>query len=308
MEPTLARETAAVFRKALRALVDADVPFVVAGAFAVNHYTGIWRNTKDLDLFCEPRHAGAALDALAGAGFSTHVREKHWLGKAVLRGQVVDVIWGGGNWATVVDDHWFTHAERGRTLGVDVMMAPPEDLVLSKAYVAGRERYDGADIMHLIRARGDRFDWKRLVARFGDHWALLLHYLILYRFVYPRERELAPIGLIRKLARKLGSAAETADGLPFRGVLLDRYAYLHDLRHEGLADPGVAIAERGGHDIAAVRRRRTLDARAFDAGKIYRPNGADQDELEELEELDDCELDALAELEELELAVETLSG
>jgi len=286
MEPTLERETAAVFRKALRALIDAGVPFVVAGAFAVNHYTGIWRNTKDLDLFVEPRHAGVALHALAAAGFNTHVQEKHWLGKAFLHGQIVDVIWGGGNWATMVDEHWFAHAEPGRTLGVDVVMAPAEDLILSKAYVAGRERYDGADIMHLIRARGDRFDWKELVARFGDHWALLLHYMILFRFVYPRHREHAPIKVVRRLTRKLGTDTEVADGLPFRGLLLDRYAYLHDLRYEGLADPGIAIAERGGHDPIAVRRRRVLDARAFDAGKVYRPNVVDEEELEELAELD----------------------
>jgi hypothetical protein len=288
MEPTLDRETAAVFRKALRTLIDADVPFVVAGAFAVNHYTGIWRNTKDLDLFVQPRHAGVAIEALAGAGFDTRVQERHWLGKALLNQQMVDVIWAGGNWATVVDEHWFAHAEPGRMLGVDVMMAPAEDMILSKAYVAGRERFDGADIMHLIRARGDRFDWDDLVARFGDHWELLLHYLILYRFVYPRERDNVPLEVVRDLSARIGTDEEDADGLPFRGLLLDRYAYLHDLRYEGLADPGIAIAERTGHDPAAVRRRRTADARAFDAGKVYRPSVADAEaDREDLDEAED---------------------
>jgi hypothetical protein len=295
MEPTLDRETAAVFRRALCALIDADVPFVVAGAFAVNHYTGIWRNTKDLDLFVQPQYAQPALDALATAGFDTRVQERHWLGKGVLDGQIVDIIWGGGNWATVVDEHWFQHAARGRLLGVDVMMAPASDMILSKAYVAGRERFDGADIMHLIRARGHTFDWDDLVVRFGDHWALLLHYMILYRFVYPRESEHAPIGVVRKLARRLGSEAEEADGLPFRGLLLDRYAYLHDLRYAGLADPAVAIAEKAGQDIDAVHRRRLADARAFDAGKVYRPNAVDEEQ----------EVDELADLEE---AAETLGG
>jgi len=162
-------------------------------------------------------------------------------------------------------------------------MAPAEDMILSKAYVAGRERFDGADIMHLLRARADRFDWDEVIARFGDHWQLLLHYLILYRFVYPRERDKVPLAAVKKLVRKIGTGAEDADGLPFRGLLLDRYAYLHDLRNDGLADPGIAIAERTGHDPTAVRRRRALDAQAFDAGKIYKPNPVDEEELEELE-------------------------
>ena len=34
-----------------------DLPFLVAGAFATNHHTGFWRNTKDLDIFCEPSSA-----------------------------------------------------------------------------------------------------------------------------------------------------------------------------------------------------------------------------------------------------------
>jgi hypothetical protein len=270
MKPRLDAKTAAIFRKALHAMITADSPFIVAGAFAVNHYTGIWRNTKDLDLFVRPGDADAALAVLEGAGFDAYVQERHWLGKARLEDAVVDVIWGGGNWATSVDDHWFEHAEPGKVLGIDVPMAPAQDIILSKAYVAGRERYDGADISHLIRARGHHFDWDDLVRRFGDHWPLLLHYMILYRFVYPEAREHVPVDVIRELASRLGTADEIADGLAFRGLLVDRYAYLHDLRHEGRPDPGIPVAERAGYSADDVRRRRLQDAAHLDAGHVYR--------------------------------------
>src|SRR5262249_31582969 len=192
MEPTLDPGTRTVFEAALRALLEARCRFLVAGAFATNHYCGIWRDTKDLDVFCEPPWAARILDVLADAGFTTYVQEKHWLGKARKEGALVDVIWGCGNWMARVDEHWFEFASLGQAVGMEVAIAPVEDIILSKAWVAGRERYDGADICHLIRARGRTIDWDDLVARFGDHWELLLQYLILYRFVYPEERDVVP--------------------------------------------------------------------------------------------------------------------
>lgn len=277
MEPTLEPKTRAVFNLALRALVSERGRFLVAGAFALNHHTGIWRNTKDLDIFCKPEDAGPILDILARAGFATHIEERHWLGKAVKDGVLVDLIWGGGNWQAKVDAHWFDHATVGNVAGVEVPIAPAEDIILSKAWVAGRERYDGADISHLIRACGKTFDWDDLVARFGDHFMLLLQYLVLYRFVYPEERDVVPARLIHDLASRVGTDAEIADGLSFRGPLVDRYAYLHDLRHEGLADPREEIARRAGHAVADVTRRRELDGAAFDLGIPYRGAATDAD-------------------------------
>jgi hypothetical protein len=259
-----------VFEKALRILVAEKARFLVAGAFATNHYTGIWRNTKDLDIFCEPSWGPRILDILARHGYTTHVEEEHWLGKAKKDGCLIDVIWGGGNWATFVDDHWFEHAETGNVLDVDCLVAPASDMILSKAWVAGRERYDGADIAHLIRARGRTMDWNDLVARFGDHWQLLLQYLILFRFVYPQERDVVPAQLIHELAARIGTDEEIADGLGFRGPLVDRYAYLHDLRHDGLPDPREEIARRASHPVEGVHRRRDLDAEALAEGHPYK--------------------------------------
>ena len=277
MEPTLDPKTRAVFQDALRALVSERARFLVAGAFATNFHCGIWRNTKDLDVFCEPAAAGRILDILARSGFATHIEERHWLGKATQNGVLVDVIWGCGNWAGYVDEHWFDHASIGPVAGVEVPIAPAEDIILSKAWVAGRERYDGADICHLIHACGRDFDWDDLVARFGVHWQLLLQYLVLYRFVYPEEREIVPASLIRELASRVGTDDELADGLSFRGPLVDRYAYLHDLRHDGLADPREEIARRAGHAVADVTRRRELDGAAFDLGIPYRGAATDAD-------------------------------
>jgi hypothetical protein len=271
MEPQIDLRTREVFQRALDTLRDSRLPHLIAGAFATNFYTGVWRNTKDIDVFCEPQRAGAILDALAEAGFTTCVEEQHWLGKAVRDGALVDVIWGGGNWATFVDSHWFDNARRGAILEREVLIAPPEDIILSKAYVAGRERYDGTDIAHLIHKCGAAFDWDALVARFENHWLLLLQYLVLYRFAYPEDRDIVPARLIHELALRIGTDAETADGLAFRGTLVDRYAYLHDVRYEGRSDPREEMARKAGHPVEHVVRRRELDAEALDAGRVYGP-------------------------------------
>ncbi|RYE67210.1 MAG: hypothetical protein EOP17_09335, partial [Rhizobiaceae bacterium] len=38
---------------ALEDLVDCHIPFLLAGTFALSAYTGITRQTKDLDIFCK---------------------------------------------------------------------------------------------------------------------------------------------------------------------------------------------------------------------------------------------------------------
>src|SRR5262249_32770202 len=176
-----------------------------------------------------------------------------------------------------VDDHWFDYSSTGSVVGIDVAIAPVADIILSKAWVAGRERYDGADICHLIHARGKSIDWTDLVLRFGVHWQLLLHYLILYRFVSPVDRDVIPVEVVHGLAARIGTDAELADGLLFRGPLVDRYAYLHDLRHEHQPDPREELARRAGLSVADVVRRRNLDTEAFDLGLPYRNAPIDLD-------------------------------
>ena len=41
------------YAESLRELARTDIPFLVAGTFAVSAYTGVSRPTKDLDIFCK---------------------------------------------------------------------------------------------------------------------------------------------------------------------------------------------------------------------------------------------------------------
>src|SRR5688572_6147657 len=85
------------YRQVLTILNDAGTPFLVGGAFALGIYTGIVRNTKDLDLFVRQRDCEQALKALSDAGYPTEHTFDHWLAKVYHKGEYIDLIFNSGN-------------------------------------------------------------------------------------------------------------------------------------------------------------------------------------------------------------------
>lgn len=222
---------------ALQALAGSRVPFLVAGAYAFCEYTGIFRDTKDLDVFLRERDLEEALRVLEIAGFRTEITDPGWIAKGFRGEWFVDLIFSSGNGVAVVDDLWFEHARVGRVMGVDVLLAPPEEMIWSKAFVLERERYDGADVNHLVRAVGEELDWDRLLFRFDRYWEVLLSHLLLYRFAYPGERSKVPdrvmVALLARAEEELGTDHPRA---LCRGNLISRVQYGHDLAQLGYED------------------------------------------------------------------------
>jgi hypothetical protein len=269
----LSPEIAAFYRHAMAVLEQAGISFLVGGAYAFARYTGIVRDTKDFDLFILPRDFDAALAALAAAGFPVERNFPHWLGKARgADGSFVDLIFGSGNGLTAVDEDWFRHARRGEVLGVQVRLCPPEEMLWSKAFIMERERYDGADVAHLLHCCAEELDWQRLLARFGEHWRVLLSHLVLFDYIYPARPAPPASGasathpppgaarvpaaviatLIGRLSREAiepaagaeGTAGDTVNGgasgasadLLCRGTILSRAQYLSDIATHGYLD------------------------------------------------------------------------
>jgi hypothetical protein len=222
---------------ALRALAGSHVPVLVAGAYAFHAYTGIFRDTKDLDLFLRERDLEDAFRVLENAGFRTEIEDATWIGKGYRGEWFVDLIFGSGNGVAVVDDLWFEHARPARVMGVDVGLAPPEEMIWSKAFVLERERYDGADVNHLVRSMGDELDWDRLLWRFDRYWEVLLSHLVLYRFAYPSERSKVPDRVMETLVERVAGELGTDHPRALcRGNLMSRVQYRHDLTQLGYED------------------------------------------------------------------------
>ena len=219
------------YRDAMEVLNRASVPFLVGGAFAFIHQAGIDKSTKDLDIFARPRDVQRLLEACAAAGYETELVFSHWLAKIRSPEGFIDVIFNSGNGVAAVDDGWFDHAIEGEVLNVPVKIAPAEETLWSKAFVMERERFDGADVAHLILAHGERMDWERLLVRFGQHWRVLLAHLVLFGFIFPSERSRVPAEVLQWLMQRLQGetgAPNAADPVCY-GTLLSWSQYLGDV-------------------------------------------------------------------------------
>jgi hypothetical protein len=246
-------DTPSLYRDALSALKADGVPFLLGGAYALARYTGIERFTKDLDIFVAAGDCPHVLEVLDGIGCHTEVKFRHWLAKATRGDALIDVIYGSGNGVAVVDDDWFTYAQDDRVCDVDVKVCPPEELVWSKAFILERERYDGADVLHVLRGLGPDLNWPRLLARFGNYWRVLLSHIVLFGFVYPSERHRIPQWVGQELMARLASDwdDDLSRGKACLGTLLSRQQYLPDVDREGFGDGRLIDSVMTPSDIAA---------------------------------------------------------
>jgi len=236
--------TCAFYARMLALLNQSDVPVLMGGAYALERYTGIGRHTKDLDIFTRPEDCRRLLDLCSAAGYRTELTFAHWLGKVYGDGNFIDVIFSSGNGIARVDDGWFEHAVDGQVLGVPVRLCPPEEMIWSKSFVMERERYDGADIAHLLRAVGSGLNWRRLLRRFADNWPVLLSHLVLFGYIYPAEQRQVPAWVLEDLLGRLRDDMHCPSprARVCRGILLSRAQYLIDIEQWGYPDARLAPA------------------------------------------------------------------
>jgi hypothetical protein len=242
---------------ALRALNAVGIEYVVAGAYAFFEYTGIFRDTKDLDVFLRRRDLERAFDALRGAGFRCEMEDEVWIGKAFRGEYFVDLIFSSGNGIATVDDAWFQFAREGVVMGEPVLLAPPEEIIWSKGFVCERERYDGHDVSNLIRAVGHEMSWERLLDRYADHWEVLLSHLVMYRFAFPGERSQVPRWVMEELLRRGSETLAEGDWERriCRGRLVSRTQYehaVHDLGYDDARAEVISSARGGSDDVAEL--------------------------------------------------------
>jgi hypothetical protein len=215
-------DQAAVFAHWLRILNRTGVPFAVGGAFAVHAYTSIWRNTKDLDVFVSPQDLKTVLGSMRDEGFSGAVIDVFWLAKVFSGNFFMDLIFGLQNNCIRIERSWFDSALIMPVLGTETRIIGIEELIASKTYVARRDRFDGADIVHLIRAAKGSIRWERLLELLKDDHQLLLWHLLLFNYVYPGHADYLPHELMSELFERVRSDwGKETDPRRFSGMILD---------------------------------------------------------------------------------------
>jgi hypothetical protein len=233
------RELPEFYFEALNLLDRAGVPYLIGGAFAQSRYTKRYRETKDLDLILRRADVPGAMAACEEAGYRTELIFPHWLAKIHGDGYVLDVVFSSGNGVLEVDEDWFTHAVDSELMGKPVKLCPVEELLWSKAFIQERERYDGNDVMHLLHARASVLDWDRLLARFGEHWPILLSQLVLFLFIYPDRRGTIPKAVLDDLVDRFQHVRPEPNNPLCLGTLVSRQQYLFDITRLGYADARV---------------------------------------------------------------------
>jgi len=124
-------------------------------------------------------------------------------------------------------------------------------MIWSKSFVMERERFDGADVLHIIRRSGRDLDWQRLRRRFGEHGNVLLAHLLLFLFAYPDARDVVPEWLLDDLWSRRSIPPDVPDRV-CRGTLLSRAQYLVDVHGWGYGDARLApIGHMTEEEVAA---------------------------------------------------------
>ncbi len=227
------KEARAFYQQALQLLDESGAQYMLGGAFAMFHYTGIYRDTKDLDVFCKPTEYPKILKYFQDKGFKVQLYDVRWLAKVFNGDNFIDIIWDTVNNICRVDDSWYERAPEGLFADHKVKFIPAEELFWCKVYVQNRERFDGADINHLLVRYGKKMDWKWILKRLDPHWHLLLSAIIMFQFTYPSEfMDIIPKWLFDDLMNR---AKEQYD-MPSpwekvcRGPIIDQTQYAIDIK------------------------------------------------------------------------------
>src|SRR3984893_12057610 len=215
-------EQATLFEEVLTVLEEKHVPYAVSGAFALRQHTGICRFTKDLDLFMTAETSKEAFTHLRERGFECEVCDPVWLAKARKDEFFVDLITGMSNGVIFVEDSWIERARPAVVHGVKTRVLAPEELVASKLFIARRERFDGADIAHVIYGTRGKLDWQRVFQLAGEHWEMILWALVLYRYCYPAQAHYVAKDVWCDLLTRFQKVVSQPDpSAKFRGSLVD---------------------------------------------------------------------------------------
>jgi hypothetical protein len=128
--------------------------------------SGLHRDTKDLDIVVRPSDVNRVLEVCRSAGYRSELIFSHWLAKILFQEDFIDIIFNSGNGVCRIDVAWFVRGRDVEILETPIRLIAPEEMIWQKAFIMERERYDGADVAHLLLNCAEEIDWIHLLNRF----------------------------------------------------------------------------------------------------------------------------------------------
>jgi predicted nucleotidyltransferase len=153
-------------KKAVAALREADVRFLLAGSLA-SWARGGPETRHDLDLVVKPEDAKRALDALVGAGMKAEDPPEEWLYKAWDGDVLVDLIHSPQG--LEVTDELIERGEELSVLGIAIRVMSLEDVLTTKLLALDEHSLDYSSLLRIVRALREQIDWEALRKRTHGH-------------------------------------------------------------------------------------------------------------------------------------------
>jgi hypothetical protein len=149
----------ASLKKAVAALRDAGIPFLLAGSLAVWARGGP-ETRHDLDFVVKEEDAERALEVLSDAGMRPERPPEEWLYKAWDGDVLIDVIFRPRG--LEVTDEVIERGELLHVLGITIPVMSIEDVLATKLLAMHEHELDFTGVVRIARAVREQIDWRYL--------------------------------------------------------------------------------------------------------------------------------------------------
>jgi Nucleotidyl transferase of unknown function (DUF2204) len=149
-------------KKAVAALRDADIPFLLAGSLAVWARGGP-ETRHDLDFVIKPEDADHAMTVLADAGMRPDTPPEEWLRKAWDGDVLIDIIYAPRG--LDVTDEVIERGDMLHVVGITIPVMAIEDVLATKLMALHEHELDYTGLLRIARAVREQVDWSSLRRR-----------------------------------------------------------------------------------------------------------------------------------------------
>jgi hypothetical protein len=152
----------ASMKKAVAALREAGIPFLLGGSLAVWARGGP-ETRHDLDFVIKPEDSERALAALEEAGMRPEKPPEEWLHKAWDGEVLIDLIHGPRG--LEVTDEVIERGEHLHVIGITIPVMAIEDVLATKLMALHEHELDYTAVLRIARSVREQIDWPSLRAR-----------------------------------------------------------------------------------------------------------------------------------------------
>lgn len=218
-----AQEQWAVYKRVIAEAGKRGIPFAVGGGLSAMTYAGMWRNTKDIDLYVVPEDRERMIALVGDLGlrdyYEQHGYDRNWIYRSYTGDTIVDIMWAMANQRAQVTPAWLTGPEV-EVDGECFRLLAPEKSLWTKLYVLQHDRTDWPDAFNLLHGVGPELDWRGVLQDLGEDRPLLAGLVSVFAWLCPEVASEFPGWLWSEL-RLAPPPSEHPDDCQPRAALLD---------------------------------------------------------------------------------------